>query len=305
MISRRKIRIKALQALYAAEVYDPEKDVDNKEEIKQNYLDSIEMIRDEVNTVMWFIYKVNKYAAIEVEDLDARMLTGAEPAINYQRFLDLDFVKELDANKSFQKRIEKNKALQNVESGTIKNLFRGYMDLPATKEFLKQKDGDEKELLLHFLEEVLLPNEYFQDYMEAEYPIWDDDEHEVMTIVSRIIEKGPAQVDFTSLGIHDITQLGTNLIDSVIQNREYYQELIKPRLKNWDPKRIAKIDMIVLYMGISEFLHFPTIPVNVTINEYIDIIKQFGAKQSKQFVNAILDAIKNQLTEEKRIVKEA
>lgn len=79
--------------------------------------------------------------------------------------------------------------------------------------------------------------------------------------------------------------------------------MIKPKLKNWDPDRIAALDMILLRMGICEFLYFETIPTKVTINEYIDLAKSYSTQQSGQFVNGILDSIHKDLQAEGSIKK--
>ena len=80
-------------------------------------------------------------------------------------------------------------------------------------------------------------------------------------------------------------------------------ELIRPKLKNWDSDRIALIDMVLLKMGISELLYFETIPTKVTINEYIDIAKDYSTQQSGQFVNGILDSIHKELISQNKIQK--
>jgi N utilization substance protein B len=72
-------------------------------------------------------------------------------------------------------------------------------------------------------------------------------------------------------------------------------QLISPKLVNWDPERIANLDMIILHLGICEFLYFPTIPVKVTINEYIDLAKSYSTNQSGQFVNGLLDNVRKDL----------
>ena len=77
--------------------------------------------------------------------------------------------------------------------------------------------------------------------------------------------------------------------------KEYYLELIKPKLKNWDAERIASLDMILMQMGVCEFLYFETIPPKVTINEYIDLAKEYSTAQSGHFVNGILDNIHKEL----------
>jgi len=92
-------------------------------------------------------------------------------------------------------------------------------------------------------------------------------------------------------------------LQTVIDKREYLQELIVPKLKNWDPERIALLDMILMEMGVSEFLYFETIPPKVTINEYIDLAKEYSTQQSGQFVNGILDNIHKDLVAQGKMRK--
>jgi N utilization substance protein B len=90
---------------------------------------------------------------------------------------------------------------------------------------------------------------------------------------------------------------------TVIEKKEYTLELIKPKLNNWDSDRIALLDMIIIQMGICELLYFETIPTKVTINEYIDLAKDYSTIQSGQFINGILDNIHKELLTEGKINK--
>ena len=93
------------------------------------------------------------------------------------------------------------------------------------------------------------------------------------------------------------------LLQTVVDKKEHVSELIKARLKNWDPERIAVLDMILMKMGVCEFLYFPTIPPKVTINEYIDLAKDYSTGQSGHFVNGILDGIHKDLVAQNKIYK--
>jgi N utilization substance protein B len=92
-------------------------------------------------------------------------------------------------------------------------------------------------------------------------------------------------------------------LKTVIAREEYASELIEPKLTNWDKERVAIIDLLLLRMGVCEFLYFETIPTKVTINEYIDIAKQYSTPQSGQFVNGVLDNILKDLDKEGLIRK--
>jgi N utilization substance protein B len=89
----------------------------------------------------------------------------------------------------------------------------------------------------------------------------------------------------------------------MIDKKEYALELIKPKLRNWDSDRIALLDMLLMQMGVCELLYFETIPTKVTINEYIDLAKDYSTPQSGQFVNGILDGLHKELLAEGKIRK--
>ena len=94
-----------------------------------------------------------------------------------------------------------------------------------------------------------------------------------------------------------------NLFYGALQHQAAYEQLLTERVANWDIRRIATIDKILLLLGIHEMLHCPEIPVKVSINEYIDIAKAYSTEKSSQFVNGILDAIYNELNREEKIQK--
>ena len=97
--------------------------------------------------------------------------------------------------------------------------------------------------------------------------------------------------DFGSIISADKMDFAKSLLQTVLDKKEVSMELIKPKLRNWDSERIATLDLIILQMGICEFLYFETIPTKVTINEYIDLAKEYSTPQSGQFVNGLLDNI--------------
>ena len=105
----------------------------------------------------------------------------------------------------------------------------------------------------------------------------------------------PGSYNFKQIMSADKAQFAKSLLQTLLEKDEYLQTLIVPKLKNWDPERIAHLDMIMMKMGVAEFLYFETIPPKVTINEYIDLAKEYSTVQSGQFVNGILDNIHKEL----------
>jgi N utilization substance protein B len=124
----------------------------------------------------------------------------------------------------------------------------------------------------------------------------------MQALVSNYLTK-PLPGAFYSILSDEKKEFGLTLLRTVHEKKEVTMEMIKPKLKNWDAERIATLDLILLQMGICEFLYFETIPTKVTINEYIDLAKEYSTQQSGQFVNGLLDNINKELTAAGKITK--
>ena len=138
--------------------------------------------------------------------------------------------------------------------------------------------------------------------MEEHFINWDDDAEMMQALVLNYFNK-PGQHDFSDILSKDKWEFAKSLLNTVIDKSAQTLEMIKPKLKNWDADRIATLDLIILQMGVCEFLYFDTIPTKVTINEYIDIAKAYSTPQSGQFVNGILDSIHKEMIEGGNILK--
>jgi N utilization substance protein B len=152
------------------------------------------------------------------------------------------------------------------------------------------------------LNDLLLANEVFISHLEENFSNWDDDGEMVVQLLAGFIQK-PGNLNFKQIATPDKEQFAKELLTTAIDKDDHLQTLIVPKLKNWDPERIALLDMILMKMGVSEFLYFETIPPKVTINEYIDLAKDYSTLQSGQFVNGILDNIHKELVQQGKMHK--
>jgi len=148
----------------------------------------------------------------------------------------------------------------------------------------------------------MLPNQAFETHVEELYTNWDDDGEMVSQLVMGYINK-PQSLNFQEIISKDKWDFAKGLLQTVMDKKDVLMDLIKPKLKNWDAERIATLDMILMQMGVAEFLYFETIPPKVTINEYIDLAKEYSTPQSGQFVNGILDNIHKDLVREEKMHK--
>jgi len=161
---------------------------------------------------------------------------------------------------------------------------------------------------LQFYREVVAPNDKLYDYLEDKRLTWIDDFPIVNTVIVNTLEKinskNITQYLVPELYKHeDDRDFSVELLRKVILNEQLLNEEIKGRTPNWDQDRIAEIDMIILRMGIAEFLFFPSIPVRATINEYLEIAKEYSTPKSRIFINGILDKVVKEFTAQKRLNK--
>ena len=169
---------------------------------------------------------------------------------------------------------------------------------------LSREKGEEKSILQYIFTDLMLPNETFTSYIEEQFSNWQDDAEMMQQLVLSYLSK-PTGFEVATFVTTDKWQFARELLTSVLNKKDFLIDLIKPRLKNWDADRIAVLDMILLQMGVCELLYFETIPPKVTINEYIDIAKEYSTQQSGHFINGILDAIHKELLRENKIHKVA
>ncbi len=198
-----------------------------------------------------------------------------------------------------------SKPEQRIDRDLVRRLYNIMMETPQYREYIQSPERspkDEKEILEFIFNDMMLSNEQFISHIEENFMNWDDDSDMVTQLVRNLLNK-PGTVDFREVISKDKLQFARELLSTVLDKSEHLEAFIVPRLKNWDAERIAALDMIIMKMGMAEFLYFDTIPPKVTINEYIDIAKEYSTQQSGQFVNGILDNIHKELVQSGQLHK--
>jgi len=192
--------------------------------------------------------------------------------------------------------------------GDMELVRKVYLDLVQTPEYaqyitspLREKQ-EERKILEFILNDLILANETVVAHIEENFSNWDDDGELVVQLLAGYLQK-PGSYDFKNLLSADKAQFAKALLQTVIEKADHLEGVIVPKLKNWDPERIAHLDMVLMKMGVAEFLYFETIPPKVTINEYIDLAKEYSTPQSGQFVNGILDNIHKELVQQGKMHK--
>jgi len=302
MISRRNIRVKVMQLLYMIESADNINTFKHPIETLEKQLDKS---RELFIYLIFFLSEVARYAETNaVKRASKNLPSHSDMNVNI-KIAGNEFIWALLENKSYQKAIDSDHPEKHIDVDLVKHIYNQLIETPEYKKYITEQSRDkakEREIIKMIFTQLMLPNDNFINHIEEHFNNWDDDGEMMDQMMITFIQK-PATTQLDQLMNQDKCDFARNLLKTAIDKKEYCAELIKPKLKNWDAERIAQLDMILMRMGICELLYFETIPTKVTINEYIDLAKDYSTAQSGQFVNGILDNIHKELTTEGKINK--
>ena len=302
MLSRRNIRVKVMQTLYALDSMAGEIKPGEPISILTN---KTEQSRKLFLYLVYFITEVARYAETDANKKAGKHLPTAADLATDTKISGNDILWKILEDASFKSGIRELKVEHILDNDLLKKTYRRLAETPEYKEYIELKSRDkksEKKIMEFIFTDLLLPDEDFISHIEEHFINWDDDAEMMHSIVLSYLGKAGQQNlnEFLSTEKKDFAK---NLLNTVLDKHEHTLELIKPKLNNWDADRIAALDLILLQMGVCEFLYFETIPTKVTINEYIDLAKAYSTPQSGQFVNGLLDNIHKELESENKLEK--
>ena len=302
MISRRNIRVKVMQTLYTASTLETEVKPGEPQKILQKHFDQT---RELFLYLTYFLTEVCLYAETHSHQSAGKHLPTYEDLHVNTKIAGNQVLLKVLADTSFKKGLAQVKPEFTLDKELVKKIYLQLAESPEYKTYINKSGRDnkeEKEILEFILDKLMLANDSFISHIEENFSNWDDDGEMVIQLLVNFLHK-PGIYNFNEMMSEDKMEFAKNLVKTVLEKSEHLQSLIIPKLKNWDPERIALLDMILMKMGVSEFLYFETIPPKVTINEYIDLAKDYSTQQSGQFVNGILDNIHKELVQQGKMLK--
>lgn len=255
--------------------------------------------------LVYFLTEVARYAETDARLRAGKHLPTAEDLSVNTRIAGNELLWKILEDKTFQKSVEDAGFSRVIDQEILKKLYQELVESGDYREYITLPARDkksEKRILEFIFTQLMLPNERFVGHVEEHFINWDDDAEMMHTLVLNYLNK-PGQFSFLDILSQEKRDFAQSLLRTVMEKTDVTLDLIKPKLKNWDADRIASLDMIILQMGVCEFLFFETIPTKVTINEYIDIAKAYSTVQSGQFVNGLLDNIHKELMNADKIHK--
>lgn len=306
MVNRRHIRVKVMQSVYAMQQSNSN---DLARELK--FLKhSIQKMSDLYALNLQLLIEVQKLAHKKMELSKKKILATEEDLQPNIKFLDNKFINQLRQSVSLEGYIELNN-LKNWEIDTeyVKIIWEELQEHEIYKEYMASSEdtyNSDRDFVVNFYKEIIATNDKLYDYYEDKMISWVDDIPFVNTWVVKSLNKQSPKNPFVLGGLYkdnDDKEFVSDLFNKTMLHHHKYEEDIHEKTPNWEADRIADIDMILIKMGITEFLHFPSIPSRVTINEYIEVAKDYSTNKSGYFVNGVLDKISKEYTESKKMVK--
>ncbi|GFD76812.1 transcription antitermination factor NusB [Tenacibaculum sp. IMCC1] len=306
MINRRHIRVKVMQSVYAMQQSHSDDLVKEEKFLKH----SIQKMYDLYVLNLQLLVEVQKLARKRIELSKKKILATKEELNPNTKFIDNKLLNSLNESVSLEGYVELNKLnYWDLDDEYVKilldelqrsDLYKKYMDT------VENSYNIDKAFVIDFFRDIVAPNEKLADYFEDQMISWVDDIPFVNTWILKSLNKQKANKPFILGSLYkdnDDKVFVSDLFTKTMLHQHKYEEDIKEKTPNWEADRIADIDMIIIKMAITEFLHFPSIPSRVTINEYIELAKDYSTNKSGYFINGVLDKLAKDYLGSNKMVK--
>lgn len=308
MLNRRHIRIKAMQTIYAFN--GTESDDIKKDE--RFLLQSLDSMYDLYLVILALLIETHKRAEDHLNKSQKKFLATQEEKNPNAKFVNNSVLQALRNNQELLDEIESRKLnFWYLDFEYVEIIFKAIVESDLYKEYMASTNSsfkEDKELVATIFSEIIAPNDKLYDYFEDKKITWVDDLPIVNTSILKLlkkVKKDSPESYFTPDLYKDLDDrdFAVDLLKKTLLNVSKYNEDISKKTKNWDTERIASLDAVLLQMAICEFQKFPSIPVKVTINEYLEIAKEYSTPKSSIFINGILDKIVKEYTAEGKLNK--
>ena len=307
MINRVLIRLKIVQIIYAY-YQNGNKNIDTAE--KELFF-SLSKAYDLYNYLLLLIVEITRYAQKKIDAAQNRLSPTKEDMTPHTKIAGNKFSMKLESNRQLDYFFNNQKKNWTEEQEFIKKLYEEIFASDICKEYLKIEAptyNDDRELWRKLYKTFIFNNEGLDQLLEEQSLYWNDDKAIVDTFVLKTIKRfdeknGADQPLLPEFKDEEDKDFARKLFRRSILNCDYYRHIIGESTRNWDLDRVAFMDVIIMQIALAEILSFPNIPVNVSLNEYVEIAKNYSTPKSAGFVNGTLDGIVNQLKKEGKLTK--
>lgn len=313
MLGRRHYRIKVFQALYAwFQGGESRQDV-----AERSLLQSIDKIVELYYLQFSFFLEVIGFYRMRSEDGKNKFYPTDEELNPNLKLLENSLILSLQQNKDLRKRFKTYKFSWTEEQEMVRKIYLKVRNLKDLRAYFNQTESSfevDRDIVYRIFKKCISKSAELQFYCEERNIFWVEDYQSaalfILKTLKQIPENFPDSKSLVSLFPKDEDddpkedkKFIVELFKKTIAQSDKLEDLIRTKTKNWELERIALIDIILIKMAIIELMQFPSIPVKVTMNEYIELSKLFSTPKSKIFINGLLDKLVEDLKREKKIKK--
>lgn len=307
MISRRHLRVKVLQELYA---YNKAENPSINQFEKELFY-SIHKTYDLYHYYLQLFVEVGEYAQSRIELALNKKVPTQEDLNPNTRFVNNKAIALIRNNDPLMRYLQQSKFSWKQFPEIVKSIYNSIRNSDYFLEYMAEPAGSfksDRKLLTDILEKTMVNDPELTQWIEDQSILWIDDIEPAATMtyttLSKLKETDPQNWSLLpEYKDTDDMEFVKTLFRKAVLNRVDYTTLIENQVENWDVERIAFMDVLIMQMAIAEFIEFPSIPVKVSINEYLEISKLYSTEKSNVFINGVLDKIVDKLKSENRIIK--
>lgn len=307
MISRRLLRIKVLKVLFAHIKSGNQSQLATEKELAF----SINKTYDLYHYVLLLLIKTGDYAQNRIDIGKHKYLPTEEEKNPNTKFADNAVIKLLRQNKNLQNYVQQEKLSWDDSTELIKKIYNNMVNSDYFRNYMsndKRSFTEDKQLICKILEHEIEDLDYICTLLEEKNIYWIDDLGFVLSIAVKTVKSFKANQDnYTELlplyQDESSAKFAIRLLRRVLADYDKTEIIIDEYTKNWDLERLAFMDTLILQILLAEVREFPEIPVNISIDEYLEIAKYFSSPTSSAFVNGVADKIINKEIKEKNIIK--
>lgn len=304
MLNRRYLRIKTMQTLYSYFQQEKPDAVFYEKELFK----SLDKIYDLYIYVLVLFTDIHQTALLVTEENKNKRLPSKEDLQPNMRFIENVVLVSLTRSEELKKEVANRKISWQSDFDLVRKLYAELRTTELYKNYMASTTPsakEDKQFLISMATEFLYEHDLLNHIFEEKNIHWADDTFGAFSMVSRTFENFTGKLNLVPLykDKEDDVQFISTLFRKTIAGDKEFNKLIDEKTKNWELDRIASMDILLMKMAIAEFLYVSNVPVKVSLNEYIDISKEYSTPNSRTFINGVLDKIIADLKRDNKIQK--
>lgn len=306
MLNRRFLRIKIMQALYGY-FRDEQADIRTAE---KNLFTSIEKSYDLFLHLLSFLGNLHFSARIALEEGRGKHLPTREDLNPNQKFINNTILVAISASKAINQEFSKRAVSWQNDQDLVRKIFSELKTADFYRKYMASPESsfaEDRKLIKRILSDLLYEHELFNFWFEERNIHWSDDLHFAFVFLNKWLDSLESAEDVKLPPLYrdpvEDKKFVEDLFRKTIVHTEEFDRMIDKHTRNWELERIATLDILLMKLALGEILFISNVPVKVSMNEYIDLAKEYSSPQSGRFINGVLDKMVAELKAENKIQK--